>query len=286
MISYETFQAKIIAACREEEAIRAIILVGSRARKERPLDEHADLDLILFTPEPADVQTMPGWIESLAPMWAPDYSHTGAGDPEWEVVYEDGCKVDYTFHRIQPTQTLQDVLESMPYQSVLRRGFKILLDKTGSNGRVTWRFPEERRPAHPSAAQFNAAVNHFLMEAARTVRFIARGDLWRAKTACDTVLKESLLTMIEWQARAKYGLERDVWYGGRYLSEWADPAVTAALPETFAAYDTADLQRAFQATLFLYHRLAAETAAALHFDYPTAGQDAAVKWLRSFVNGE
>lgn len=87
--------------------------------------------------------------------------------------------------------------------------------------------------------------------------------------------------MVEWQAKAKFGLTHDTWYHGRYLSQWADPQVVAALPETFAVYETADLQRAFQATLTLYDQLAAETAAILNFDYPTAGQQAALTWLKN-----
>jgi hypothetical protein len=55
--------------------------------------------------------------------------------------------------------------------------------------------------------------------------------------------------------------------------------VTDVLPDTFAAYDTADLHRAFHVTLNLYHQLAAETAAALNYPYPTTGQEATLNWL-------
>lgn len=281
MISYEDLQASITAACQEAEAIRAVILVGSRARKDRPLDEHADLDFILFTPEPEAVKTMPAWIATIASVWVPDFSYTGPGDPEWMVLYEDGYKVDYTFHKIEPGQSLQDVLAVMPYQSVLLRGFEILVDKTASRGDVSWAFDEVNRPTYPTAEQFKSTNDNFFLEAARAARFIARGDLWRAKMLCDTTLKQQLLVLVEWHSRGKNGLEYDTWYDGRYLSEWADPLVTAALPDTFATYNTADLRRAFHATLTLYHQLALETAAALDLAYPTAGQEAALGWLTS-----
>jgi aminoglycoside 6-adenylyltransferase len=284
MTVYDDLQVKIVAACREMEAIRAVILVGSRARKDRPLDEHSDLDLILFTPDLAAVQMMPGWIEALAPVWIPDYSYTGPGDPEWMVLYEGGYKVDYTFHKIQSGQSLQAVLAVMPYQSVLLRGFEILVDKTASQGDISWVFDEVNQPIHPTAEQFKTANDNFLLEAARAARFIERGDLWRAKMLCDTTLKQRLLTLIEWHAWAKNGLDYDTWYDGRYLSEWANPVVTAALPETFAVYETADLRRAFQATLTLYDQLAAETAAVLNLVYPTPGQEAAANWLRTLVD--
>ncbi|MFZ0545213.1 MAG: aminoglycoside 6-adenylyltransferase [Candidatus Promineifilaceae bacterium] len=288
MTTYNELQTKIIAACQESEAIRAIILVGSRARKDQRIDVHSDLDYILFTPEPESVKTMPEWMETLAPIWVPDYSFTGADDPEWMILYEGGYKVDCTFHKIQPEQTLQEVMTAMPYQGVLSRGFEVLLDKTASKGQINWVYTENNRPSHPTAEQFKQTNDNFLLEAARAARFIERGgDTWRAKWVCDTVHKQKLLTMIEWHTRAKYGLEHDTWYNGRYLSEWADPMVTTALPSTFAAYETADLRRAFQATLALYHRLASETAAALNFNYPTPGQAAALNWLKTLkTNGK
>jgi aminoglycoside 6-adenylyltransferase len=280
MISYETLQSRIIAACQESKAIRALLLVGSRARKDRPLDNHADLDYILLTPEPDAVKTMPAWIETVANIWVPDYSYTGPGDPEWEVIYEGGFKVDFTFHYIEPEETLQNRLEQMPYQAVLLRGFQVLIDKTQSQGHITWSFKKDNRQLHLTGQVFKTAVNNFLLEAARAARFIDRGDLWRAKMACDADLKHLLLTMIEWQARAKNGRDYDTWYDGRYLSEWADPDIVAALPATFAAYDTADLRFAFQATLALYHQLAAETAAAFNYPYPTPGQQSTLLWLQ------
>jgi aminoglycoside 6-adenylyltransferase len=126
------------------------------------------------------------------------------------------------------------------------------------------------------------AVDKFLLEATRAIRFVARADMWRAKVACDTDLKHLLLGMIEWQAQSKHGLAHDTWYDGRYLSEWADPEVVAALPATFATYQKAALERALQSTLTLYDQLAAETAAQLGFQYPTRGQQAAINWLRTF----
>jgi aminoglycoside 6-adenylyltransferase len=99
---------------------------------------------------------------------------------------------------------------------------------------------------------------------------------------CDSILKEQLLTMMEWHVRAIHGPQHDTWYNGRYLSEWADPQAAAALPATFAAYNPADLRRALQQTLTLYDRLASETAAHLTLSYPTPGQQATLTWLKSY----
>lgn len=281
MTNYQTLQSSIIDACRESETIQAVILVGSRARNPKSVDDHADLDYLLFASDLSDITSLPGWIESLGTIWLPDFSLTGPGDPEWMVIFEGGLKADFVFLKLRPGQTLQAILPQIPYQGVLARGFQVMLDKTASGGEVSWTPDINETPTHPPQQDFRTANDAFLMAAARAARLIDRRDLWRAKFACDTELKKQLLTLLEWHAHAKNGLQHDTWYDGRNLAEWADPAALAALPETFAAYEAADLKRAFQATLTLYDRLAAETAAALHYPYPTPGQSAALKWLRS-----
>ena len=82
MNHFQSLQTKIIAACEADDFIRGVILIGSQARTGI-VDELADLDLILFTTDTAIYTTMPAWIESLSPIWIPDFSYTGGGDPEW-----------------------------------------------------------------------------------------------------------------------------------------------------------------------------------------------------------
>ncbi len=281
MSNFQRLQSNILAACQELSAIQAVLLIGSRARTAPPADALADLDLLLFTPDTADFIPMPDFISSVSNIWLSDFSYTGRGDPEWMIVYEGGLKVDYIFTTIQPGQTLQENLETTPYQIILPRGFRVLMDKTPSRSQITLDLEGINEPAHPTATEFQAANDTFLLEASRAAKFIQRQDMWRAKDGCDSGLKKRLLTMIEWHTKAKCGLEHDTWYHGRYLNQWAAPDVVAALPDTFGAYELADLDRALQATLNLYDQLAGETAEILGFHYPTAGQQAALNWLKN-----
>ncbi|MCL4871353.1 MAG: hypothetical protein KJ063_20535 [Anaerolineae bacterium] len=51
-----------------------------------------------------------------------------------------------------------------------------------------------------------------------------------------------------------------MWYDGRYLEWWADPAILPALPGTFATYEAKDIIRALYATVSLCHWLAEDVA--------------------------
>lgn len=282
MLDIQSLQTNILAACQELAAIRAVLLIGSRARTAPAADELADLDLLLFTPDTAAFIPMPPLVESAGHIWLSDFSYTGRGDPEWMVVYEGGFKVDYIFTPIQPDETFQQNLDRSYYRIIFPRGFQVLLDKTDSQGQINLNLDDQNQLALPTVAEFLAHNDTFLLEASRAAKFIKRQDMWRAKDGVDSVLKKRLLTMMEWQARAKNGLEHDTWYYGRYLAQWADSRVVTKLPDTFATYDPVDLGRALQATVSLYDQLAAETAVNLGFQYPTPGQQAAITWLQTF----
>ena len=175
-------------------------------------------------------------------------------------------------------------LAASPYQGVLRRGVRVLLDRnpTGEASAL----PAANQPAaFPTADEFAAAIQRFLLDAMRAARLIRRGELWQAKQQCDCALKRHLLVMLEWQARAVHGPAHDVWYDGRYLAEWADPRALAALPRTFAGFDAESLWQALFETLSLYRRSGNEVARRPGYAYPAAADERITGWLWSVRAG-
>ena len=111
---------------------------------------------------------------------------------------------------------------------------------------------------------------------------LLRGELWIAKSCCDSYLKQLLRQMLEWHTRVRQGAHIDTWMQGRFLDEWADARAVAVLPTIFAHYDEADVWRALMATMKLFRWLALETAEVLGYAYPSFGEDRAVEIVRSF----
>ena len=85
--------------------------------------------------------------------------------------------------------------------------------------------------------------------------------------------------MMAWHARALGGADTRVWFGGRFLVDWADPEAVAALAGAFAHYDAEEVWRALGVTADLFARLARETASALGYAYPARAEAQA----RAFV---
>lgn len=249
-------ETTIAAWAAGREDVGAIVVVGSRARSSHPADVWSDLDLILFSTQPEIYTTGAGWLAAWGEVIAPALSLAG-GLPEWLVLMSGAVKVDVVIAAADGS--LAAMLARFPFQDVLARGLRVLVDKTASHGQPLPAFaPRPRRL--PSAFEFENACFGFLVAAEKTARLLRRGDLWRAKMLCDADLKARLLVFIEWQAQAHYGLDHDTWYEGRFLHEWADPSVLLSIPTIFAAYDQVDLWRALRATTVLFRRLAMDGA--------------------------
>ena len=260
--TYGNLQSRFRAWALTQSSIRAVIIVGSQARSDHPADEWSDLDLVVFATDTTAFLDNAAWLETFGRVRLAVSHSFGAHDREWLALYDDGRKLDVAFLSIDAhVLALQNILDAFPYPIVLQRGVRVLLDKTGSP--ETLQLPQ-LAVLPPDQIEFTTALQHMWFEAIKTAKFIRRADLWRAKQLCDGDLKQHLLVMIEWQAATR----GDVWYDGRFLSEWADRAVLAALPDTFALYQAADLQRALLATLDLYRQLAQDVAAQFGFTYP------------------
>lgn len=287
MIDYTSLESRITAWAAAHPDLVAAVVVGSRGRSDHPADQWSDLDLVIFAVEPDQFIQDGSWMESFGPLWASWLDDTGAGYPERFALYAGGLKVDIVFVPVQAgDETLADMLRSFAHQDVLQRGVRVLFDKTSLASPAGVSLPAAVNQPHSPLCpdKFRAGLSQFWITATKTAKLIQRGDLWRAKHACDSELKACLLRMLEWHARARYGPEGDIWYDGRFLSSWADPRAVAELPATFATYDQADLRRALLATLRLYNWLAGETAAGLGCEYPRPNDLQILDWITTTLS--
>jgi aminoglycoside 6-adenylyltransferase len=279
---YSQLEQGVVAWALTQPLIEAVIVVGSRARSDHPADEWSDLDLVVFATDAASFLNDATWLDTFGQVRAAVSNSFGKNDREWLALYDDGSKLDVAFLSIDPTatSTLQDMLDTFPYPVVLQRGARVLIDKTGAPAEL--RLPEISAPQPPTQAAFTALINRMLLDAIKTAKFIRRDELWRARQLCDGELKQHLLKILEWRAVTQ---EHDVWYDGRFMNEWADREALAALPDTFAGYYTADVQRALFATLDLFRRLTHEVAFQLDYTYPTEADHFVIKQLQSILRG-
>jgi aminoglycoside 6-adenylyltransferase len=280
----------VIAFARTRSDIRAVAIVGSRARTDHPADRWADTDFLIFATDPERYLGQTDWMKGLGQVRARSYNRTVSGDDEWLVVFANDLDADFVFMasrrtasslsilkllhrfpslmRLLPKSAASQIREAVPTGArMLARGIRVLIDKDGLFRRMQAALGEPQPWAPPTAEQFLACVNDFWCLAAKTAGKTRRGELYVARHWFDFIHQTSVLRMLEWHARIVHG-SSDTWHAGRFLEEWADPRAVRELRDAFPHYDEGDIRRSMLVTMELFRWLTRETAEGLRFTYP------------------
>lgn len=248
--------------------------MGSRARSNHPADEYSDLDVILVARDATTLVDDPSWVAVLGEVGITFVEQTLIpGDVrERRVLYTDGTDVDFVVVDVDQAQAVAEGASG-----VFARGVRVLVDKDGLITPLL-DLPPPTSGRSPSEHDFSEAVADFWYHALWTARKLARGEIFTAKSCCDSHMKWLLIRMLEWHAGS-----RDTWHEGRFLEEWADDRALAELRQVYATYDSADVKRALLATMDLFSWVARETGERLGFDYPVDEEELARRLTQATV---
>lgn len=270
--------------------VRAVVIVGSRARVDHTADEWADLDAVIITTDPEHYVSTPDWIDNFGEPLLTFIESTSTGDEkERRVLYEGMLDVDFA---IIPQEKALKLLEagtdsqtSAQISNLLGRGIRVLVDKDGMASQFSALAASVKLPpCQPTQDEFLEVVSDFVYHAVFTAKHLRRGELWWTVTCLDCYMQRLLLRMIEWHALATHDWKHDTWFRGRFLEEWADPKAVEGLREAFAHCDKEDIKRALLAVMDLFHWLATETATKLGYRYPAKADENITEWIRTCVS--
>ena len=271
MLTCEQIMANFVQWAQKQSNIRAVLVIGSRGRVDHPADQWADLDLLFITTDPYRFLTKTDWLYNLGIPWL-TYVEDDAGVLERRVLFEGGVDVDFVPFSLEQIEKMMGV-DLLPLEDVILPGIRVILDKDG----FTEIFHTARealteaptRSIPPHATELMEVINNFWYHALWVSKKLQRGELWYAKWAADGQMKELLLRMLEWHARATHGWDYNTWKDGRFLEEWADPRALKDLRHTYAHYEKENIEQALLATIDLFRWLTHETTALLNYEYPT-----------------
>ena len=68
-MSHDELEARIAAWAESHPDVRAILVVGSRARRDSPADEWSDLDLMVFATHYEEYLANDSWLDDIGPTW-------------------------------------------------------------------------------------------------------------------------------------------------------------------------------------------------------------------------
>jgi aminoglycoside 6-adenylyltransferase len=244
----------VLTGWAEEDAnIRRLVLVGSRAQPNAP-DDLADVDVQVYCDSQARFTHEDGWLADIGQVWlsvSDEYRDVGVHVSTRLVIFDGGVKVDFAFYPAGPVS-----------RTTLGLPHRVLVEKDVVRRAIP---PPGEAPDPPAVDAFRRVVDEFWFEAYHVAKYLARGELWLAKSR-DWATKQWLAQMIDWHERVA---------GGRVPHAHAAGTRAAIGDETwqwlrgtFGAFDAEESWQALYATMSLFRRLAVETAAAQGVVYP------------------
>jgi aminoglycoside 6-adenylyltransferase len=267
---------RITAWATNENDVKAVVIIGSRARANDPADEYSDLDLLLIVADTAKYFQSTDWIDAFGQYWLWFDERTPLGAMERRVLFDHALDVDFA---IIGHDDLKQVLHSQSV-SVLQRGYHILVDKMELH-QILKRIPQAKPVVQPlEEHEYINIVKDFWYHTVWCTKKLLRGELWMAKSCLDGYMKRLMLRIIECHAHAKHGWDYDTWFDGRFFDTWADQQVKEGIRTTFAHYDSADIARALMASMDLFRATARDTADLMSFSYPQQEDLHTTSWVR------
>lgn len=258
---------KIINWAQSENAVRAVILTGSRASNKQYVDSYSDFDIALFVSDQEQYTSNDSWIYHLGKVWVyiPEKIYFEEKKiPVRLIVFENGIGVDIS---LWDMNLLEDLVNRKQLPFACSEGYSVLLDKDGVAAKLPVASGKRISISKPTEEAFLSAINVFFFEAFNCAKYLARSDLWHAKLR-DWTTKEYLLKMIEWNEAAKHNWDYDTFWHGKKMQSWVDKNTWSKLHDTFGHFDAADSWKALDATIDLFRLAAMQAAEQLGYQYP------------------
>jgi aminoglycoside 6-adenylyltransferase len=258
----DSILGSIVDWARQDENVRGLVLVGSRANGVG-VDRLADVDLQIYANLIDRYTSDDRWLSRFGDVWVCVHDEYRQGDlivPTRLTIFDPGAKFDFSFY---PAQM---------HPVAAREGtqHRVLLDKDSVLAEALAPIPG--RVLLPDQRAFARVVEEFWFETYHVAKYLVRDDLWLAK-ARDWACKEFLLTMLEWHLQASSPDVRDGLYPGKSLRSRVTIDMWDSLRRTFGGFEQRESWTALHATMELFRRLATDTATRLGLDYANKAEE-------------
>lgn len=264
---HEALLSRIVDFAECAADVRGLALIGSSVATDKPNDEYSDIDLVLATDAPNPYYGGDEWAAAIGTVWTsfaesvPEARHR-----ERRILFEGGIDVDFVIIDLRDLESEPESL--FIAREICTKEMRVLVDKGGVGGRLAGLATDRREAAAPDERVYANLVGDYYFHLVWAAKKIARGEIWSAAQCVNGYLSQRLLTMIEWDERARRGNSYDTKHNGRYLEKWADPETVGNLGGVFSQYGADALRRALSSSEGLFSRLARETAMLRGFSFP------------------
>lgn len=273
---YHDLENNFLDWAKDQEDIRTVFILGSRARKDHPADQWSDMDIILAVKDADTYYHQTDWVQKFGDILTCLSSRTAMNDPELLVLYEGGYQVDYVFC---PLQALEGAISANIIPDTFFRGVRLLLDKDGLGAKLLPASFEYKPSSHINENDYEQAVQWFWFTVHYVTRQLLRQDLWYTKSS-EGHIRGQIQRMLEWYAVATHEEGHDIWHAGRFMKEWLDEKTYDELKGIFSGFDISASAASLLTAMELYRRIAITVADKYCFTYPLNTDERISTWIK------
>ncbi|MGB5912517.1 MAG: aminoglycoside 6-adenylyltransferase [Promethearchaeia archaeon] len=290
---YKDLEEQFLIWANQNDDIRGAIVVGTRAQKEPPIDEWADLDIVIYTINPDSLIDNSEWLSNFGePVLSYIYQIPGLSK-EHRVLFKSGLEADFAvslYDKEEYIKLLDHHPEFIDWVDLFGFRWRIILDKDGVLDQIFTLIAkrEKSKPAYVYNAkiiymdQSMPSENKFLQRTTELLHFfymvaklIRRGEIWRARRACSDFKGYDLYEYIMWHTYAYQGLQceleedllRNI-YRKRFFEKWVDQRILNDLKNIYSSYDEDEVWQELLKTLELFDWIVKEIADKVGYSYP------------------
>jgi aminoglycoside 6-adenylyltransferase len=267
----------IIKVANDDERIRAVMMVGSRADPDVKKDKYRDYDITYFVKDISPFFNNTEWVEKhfgkplimQMPETMELIQSSGDGHFTWLIIFEDGNRIDLS---VEFTSYVDDGEPAV-----------ILLDKDGF-------FPKlNRNKKHwhikpPSKKYFYDCCNEFWWCLNNVAKGIARDELPYAMNMYNRIVRDMLDKMVEWFIGVNNNFSVSSGKMGKYFKNYLSKTSYEKYKKTYSDGNYNNFWDSIFTACELFHLIAVTVAKYLNISYNQNEENGMLKYLNMVKN--
>ena len=268
----------ILKIAKADENIRAVMMTGSRANEDCPVDIYQDFDVVYFVKAVEPYWDNMPWIEeqfgkpSLVQkpesmgLIPPD----GDGNYAYLMIFPDGNRIDL--------QITDSVYEDDGEPAI------VLLDKDGILPKIEVA-KDYWYVKRPTQKYFSDCCNEFHWCLNNVAKGIAREELSYAMEQMNHCVRDMLIQMLQWYIGVKHDFSVSAGKNGKYFKKFLPAEIYERFTKTYSDADYEHMWNAAFEMLYLFGDVARNVAERLSFTYDEAEEQGIENYMKQVRNG-
>lgn len=267
----------IINTAKEDERIRGVIMLGSRADVHAPRDIYQDYDIVYLVEDVAPFQNNTEWMEEkfgrISLLQTPEIMSLIPPDNDGSFVFltifEDGNRIDLE-------------ITSDPYVDDGEPAV-VLLDKTGELADIKPRDdfwfikPPVEKLFHDCCNEFHWCLNN-------VAKGIARDELPYVQEMFNHYVRDSLNMMTDWYIGAENDFKVSAGKMGKYYKKYLPAELYEMYAATYSDSDYENIWNAVFTACALFRRLAESVAEKFGYTYNMTEDENIIDYMNKVKN--